>query len=99
MKQEKSTGSEAGESIEALRKLLEQERSARQRLETKLAESSYEFRSILNTSPALFWLKDTKNNIVYANAAAAAAMGCTPEEIEGRSTYELYPDEAASYYA
>ena len=48
--------------------------------------------------PALVWYKNDHNEIIRANRLAAESINCTPEQIEGRSTYDLYPDEAEQYY-
>jgi PAS domain S-box-containing protein len=48
--------------------------------------------------PALVWYKNDHNEIIRANRLAAESITCTPEQIEGRSTYDLYPDEAEQYY-
>ncbi len=53
---------------------------------------------ILDSMPALVWYKDRENRIIRANRAAAESMGTTPENLVGRSTYELYPEEAAKYH-
>lgn len=57
-----------------------------------------EFRIIFDSVPALIWFKDTENRILRANRAAAEAIGTTPEALQGRSTFEVYPDEAAKYH-
>ena len=49
--------------------------------------------------PAMIWFKDAGNRILRANRAAAASVGLPAAALEGRSVYELYPDEAAGYYA
>src|SRR5512136_1079915 len=53
----------------------------------------------LDEVPAMIWFKDAENRILRANRAAAASVGLPAEALEGRSAYELYPDEAAAYYA
>jgi PAS domain S-box-containing protein len=53
---------------------------------------------ILDAMPAMVWYKDRHNRILRANRAAAAAIDRTSAELVGASTYELYPDEAASYH-
>jgi two-component system, NtrC family, sensor kinase len=53
---------------------------------------------ILDAMPAMVWYKDRHNRILRANRAAAA-IDRTSAELAGASTYELYPDEAASYPA
>jgi PAS domain S-box-containing protein len=46
----------------------------------------------------MIWYKDTKNNFVRVNPAAAQAFGMSVEEIEGKSAYDLIPDLAEKYY-
>lgn len=53
---------------------------------------------IFESVPAMIWFKDTQNRILRLNQAAAETMGLPPEEIEGRSVYELNPGEADHYY-
>jgi len=53
---------------------------------------------IFDSVPAMIWYKDHQNRIIRANRAAAATAGLTVDEVEGRSTYDLYPDEAAKYH-
>ena len=48
--------------------------------------------------PALVWFKDTKNNHIRVNRAAAEAVGKPIAEIEGRSAAEVVPDEVDRYY-
>ncbi len=57
-----------------------------------------ELRVILDHMPAMVWYKDGDNNIVRANAAAAASVGLSTTDIEGRSTAELFPDHAERYH-
>lgn len=53
---------------------------------------------ILDSVPAMVWYKDTENRIVHVNKAAAAASGKSPAELNGKSCWEIYPDEADQYY-
>lgn len=53
---------------------------------------------ILDSVPAMVWYKDTENRILLVNKAAAAASGVKPEDLNGKSCWELYPDEADQYY-
>jgi PAS domain S-box-containing protein len=69
-----------------------------ERLHRDLAQKTREHETIFNSVPALIWYKDDKNNIVRVNRRAAEWAGLTPTQIEGRSVYELYPDEAEGYY-
>jgi PAS domain S-box-containing protein len=68
------------------------------RAERELRRQRQEQETILDTIPSMVWYKDRENRIIRANKAAAASVGMTKEEIEGRSTYELYPNEADAYH-
>lgn len=57
-----------------------------------------ELRVILDSVPAFIWYKDADNRIIRANRPAAESMGLSVVAIEGRSTYELYPEDAAKYH-
>jgi PAS domain S-box-containing protein len=56
-------------------------------------------RVIFDASPALIWYKDRQNRILRCNLTAATSIGRTVEECEGASTFDLYPQDAAKYYA
>ncbi len=70
----------------------------RKRAEEALRENEQRYQTIFNTSPVMFWLKDTANNIIQINKAAADFEGVGPFEINGRSCYDLYPREQAEGY-
>lgn len=70
----------------------------RRRARSAEARQRDDLRVILDGVPAMVWYKDRENRILRANLAAAASVGRTPAELEGRSTYELYPEEAACYH-
>ena len=53
---------------------------------------------ILDAMPGMIWFKDRENRILKINKAAAAWMGMKVEDIEGRSTYDIYPAQAAKYH-
>ena len=57
-----------------------------------------ELRMIFNAVPSLIWLKDCENRIIRVNTAVAKKLGLPLEEIEGQSTEDLFPEEAAAYY-
>jgi PAS domain-containing protein len=46
----------------------------------------------------MVWYKDTQNRILRANRQAAASINKTVAEVEGKSTYDLYPEEAEKYH-
>jgi PAS domain S-box-containing protein len=68
------------------------------RLTEELERQRHEYQSILDALPQMIWLKDADNRIIRANAAAARSIGLEPHEVEGRSTYDLYPEHAAKYH-
>ena len=46
----------------------------------------------------MVWYKDTQNRILRTNRQAAESINRTVGEVEGQSTYDLYPEEAEKYY-
>lgn len=63
-----------------------------------LSQKDRELTTILDASPALIWYKDRNNKILRVNKPAAASIGRTIKEVEGRFTQELYPEEDATKY-
>lgn len=57
-----------------------------------------EFRILLDSVPAMVWYKDKHNRILNVNKHAADATGLPVEEIVGKKTEEIYPDDAAKYF-
>jgi PAS domain S-box-containing protein len=70
----------------------------RKRDEAELRRLSSDYRTIIDNAPAMIWYKDTKNNFIRVNPAAARAFGLPVERIEGKSGYDLFPDHAEKYY-
>lgn len=59
-----------------------------------------EYELIFASMPIMLWYKDDKNRHIRVNAAAAALEGLKPEDVEGKTAYELYPKEQAdAFYA
>lgn len=54
---------------------------------------------LFDVMPAMIWFKDTENNILRVNKRVAEAAGLAVERIEGKPSLEIYPDEAAKFYA
>ncbi len=69
------------------------------KLDLALQRQQTELRVLFDLMPALIWFKDTKNRIIRVNQRVAEMAGRTVEEIEGRPSQEIYPDQAAKYYA
>ena len=57
-----------------------------------------ELQIIIDLLPQMFFRKDTKNNILRANQAAADAVGTTVASLVGVHATVWFPDEAGNYY-
>ncbi len=66
--------------------------------EDKLKKEVEGLRTIFDASPISIWNKDTKNNFIRVNKAAAKFVGREIAEIEGRSADEIFPLESEKYY-
>lgn len=77
--------------------IMEAQIAERARSHHALLQSRDEQQTIFHSVPAMIWFKDKKGRILRANRNAAQSIGRSVEEVEGKSTHELYPDEAAKY--
>jgi PAS domain S-box-containing protein len=57
-----------------------------------------ELRALFDMVPAMIWLKDKEDRILRVNQRVADMAGKSIEEIEGKSSSENYPQEAARHY-
>jgi two-component system cell cycle sensor histidine kinase/response regulator CckA len=64
-----------------------------------LEQQQTELRVLFDLMPAMIWFKDTKNGILRVNQRVADAAGKSIAEIEGKPSLEIYPVEAAKFYA
>ena len=71
----------------------------RKQIEEALERQQSELRILFDLMPAMIWFKDTENGILRVNKRVAEAAGKSVEEIEGKPSFEIYPREAAKYYA
>ena len=71
----------------------------RREAEEVLQRQKTELQILFDLIPAMLFFKDTENNFVRVNQRLADASGKLVSEMEGKSVYELFPDEAAGYYA
>ncbi|MBX9690519.1 MAG: PAS domain S-box protein [Candidatus Obscuribacterales bacterium] len=94
----KKASSDLEAEIESLKAALAKEQELRLQAEAALSEEQRRINSVLDGLPVLVFIKDDKNNIVYLNIAAAESRGLPRDAMIGKSTYELYPDDAARYY-
>ena len=71
----------------------------RRRAEEAMQRQQTELRVLFDLMPAMVWFKDTENVILRVNQRVAEAAGRTVEEIEGRVAHDIYPEQAARFYA
>jgi two-component system sensor histidine kinase/response regulator len=73
--------------------------TARRHAQEALQRQQAELRVLFDVIPAMIWFKDTKDRILRVNQKAADAAGRPVEEIEGKTTPEVYPQGAARFRA
>lgn len=78
--------------------VLAQDITDRRLVEERLRHQQEETSVLFHTMPAFIWYKDTENRILRVNRRAAEATGLSVEQVEGASTYELYPEFASKYH-
>ncbi len=66
--------------------------------EAEFRKRKEEEQIIFDSVPAMIFYKDTENRILRVNKSAAESMGMRVEDIEGKSTFDLYPEEAMRYF-
>ncbi|MBI5506522.1 MAG: CHASE domain-containing protein [Deltaproteobacteria bacterium] len=94
-------GQERVENLEGMNRLtedLERERLERRRTEDSLFREKQQFRLMFNAVPAMIWYKDTKNRFLLVNESAAASMGHTVAEMEGKPCSQILPGKAYDLY-
>ncbi|HWQ65856.1 MAG TPA: MASE3 domain-containing protein [Methanospirillum sp.] len=70
----------------------------RRQIEKELHQRITDYQIILENVPVMIWYKDTENNFIRVNSAAARAFGRQESDIEGKSARVLFPDLAETYY-
>lgn len=69
-----------------------------QELEQRLLESHALLTAIIEGTPDTIFIKDREGRYMLANSAGARLLQLTPEEILGRTDYELFPRELADLF-
>ncbi len=70
----------------------------RKRVEHKISKHKQDLQTIIDSSRASIWYKDTENRILRVNRAADETMNLSVNELEGKTAYELFPEHADKYY-
>ena len=73
----------------------------RKQAEEALAQERNLLRSLIDHAPDYIYVKDTQSRFLISNPALARAIGAaTPDELLGKTDFDLFPQElAAKYYA
>ncbi|MDF1514218.1 MAG: ATP-binding protein [Anaerolineae bacterium] len=88
----------AGQLSQTLEKLTH-EISERELVETSLAEERNLLRTVIDNIPDYIYAKDTESRFIISNITSAQAAGMgTPEELLGKSDFEIFPQELAEQY-
>ncbi len=66
--------------------------------EKALRKQQEELQIIIDASPAWIFYKDKENRFIRVNKALADATGLPKEAIEGKTTFEIYPQYAEKYW-
>jgi PAS domain S-box-containing protein len=77
---------------------LEEEITQRKKAEKAFTKKQDELQTILDSSQGLVFYKDLENHFIRVNKAFAEIMGLPKEQLEGRSLFELYPNEQAEAF-
>jgi two-component system sensor histidine kinase/response regulator len=86
-------------SLRKVNAALRKEIAERRRAEEDLLQQQTELRVLFDLMPAMICFKDTKNGIRRVNQQLAKSAGKSVEEIEGKTCLEIFPHEAAKFYA
>jgi PAS domain S-box-containing protein len=85
--------------IASLTSDLAAEKAARESAESALQGERHRFFCILDSLPVHVVIKDNKNNILYLNDKAVGDRGLSRNQMEGHSVYEVFPEDAARFFA
>lgn len=70
--------------------------SERRRVLDALRESEERFRAFMDNNPAIAFMKDEEGRHLYVNAPWTQMFRLSPNQVIGRSEYELFPPEVAA---
>ena len=70
----------------------------RRQAEEELRRSEQRQRAILDNIPDIAWLKDVENRFIAVNEAFGRTCGRRPEELAGKTDFDIWPREIAEKY-
>lgn len=71
----------------------------RKQAEAALRESQQRLQTILDNSPAIIFLVDTHDRHLLVNRSHAELLATTPDQIVGKTVFDLWPADIASIFA
>ncbi|WP_228052845.1 PAS domain S-box protein [Nodosilinea sp. LEGE 07298] len=69
-----------------------------QQVEADLRQQRNLLRTFLDNLPYMAWLKDREGRFIATNAAFGESCGFAPEELVGKTDYDIWPPELAQAY-
>jgi PAS domain S-box-containing protein len=66
--------------------------------EKKLHESEGKFRTLVDNLPQMIFVTDENSVYVACNSLYAKSVGCTSENLVGKTVYDVYPEVLANKY-
>ena len=70
----------------------------RRRAEAALRESEHLYHSLVEHLPQAIFRLDRTGRITFANARCCEQMGCVPQDLVGKSDFDLFPADQAMRY-
>jgi len=63
-----------------------------------LQKNQEELQIIMDSSPLMIFYKDRENNFIRVNKALADATGISKKAMEGKTAFEIYPNQTKNYW-
>ncbi len=70
----------------------------RKKVEAELSRVSEELRVIIDSSRSMIYYKDKENRFILVNKAFTEIAGLPKEEVEGKTAFEIFPENARKYW-
>lgn len=75
-----------------------QDITERKQAEETLKKKHEEMQIILDSSPIMIFYKDRENRMIRVNKTLAEITGLSKEAVEGKTAFEIFPDQAQQYW-
>ncbi|GEM_PF-876343 len=70
----------------------------RRRAEEALAQERNLLRTVIDNVPDFIYVKDAEHRFVLSNASVAKFWATTPDEIVGKTDFDLFPEDLAAHF-